>query len=523
MKLAFLSLIVIFLEFMQLVSGGYIAVSKINADVIMPPMKGMTLNAWSAEAYNSSDCDQSIANLAGIKSNWVLLTVFWFMDTYRDVDMHRRPDLYTASDSSVIHAIQRAHGLGLEVALKPMVDVVDGTWRGQIVPSDWALWFENYRSFINYYAVLAENNDVGMFVVGTELRSSQTYETEWRQVIADAHVTFSGPLTYAANWDSYGTGSIRFWDALDYVGVDAYFPLTDSFSPSLSQLMSAWSHCMKSGYISRNWVNELYQTYVATGRKILFSEIGYCSQDGTNTRPWDWNISPNVDLQEQADCYQAALEVFHNKTWFNGWFWWNWETDPDAGGPSEKHYTPQNKPAQNILNQYYYEIPPDIAVTNIALRKLVVGNGYSLGINVTVQNQGLYPETFNLTILANEMELSTSAVVLENGASSTMTFSWNTSGFVNGVYALSAYAVPIAFEVDVSDNTRSSDENVSVSIPGDVDANGHIDILDVVKITSIYSLKLGESFFNSNSDIDDDGIISILDVVICTGHYGQSG
>lgn len=150
-----------------------------NPASIMPPMKGMTINAWSAEAYNSSDFDQSIANLASINANWVTFTVFWFMETGDDTEMNPRLDLYTASNSSLIHAIQKAHELEMKVALKPMVDVVDGTWRGQIQPTNWTLWFENYCSFINFYANLAETNSVELFEVGTELRSSQFMESEW--------------------------------------------------------------------------------------------------------------------------------------------------------------------------------------------------------------------------------------------------------------------------------------------------------------------------------------------------------
>jgi hypothetical protein len=327
-----------------------------GAAFTMPSMKGMTVNAWSAEAYNSSDFDQSIENLANLEANWVTFTVFWFMEHYNDTEMHRRPDLYTASDSSLVHAIQKAHDLGMEVALKPMVDVVDGTWRGQIAPASWTLWFQNYRNFINYYADFSMVNNVELFTVGTELKSSQSYESQWRQVVSQVRTRFSQNITYAANWDSYSTSNVKFWDALDYVGVDAYFPLTNLYSPTVQQLISAWSHCTASGWwgTGRNWTNELYSTYTQTTKKIVFTEIGYYSQDGTNTQPWTGFSPPHeIDLQEQADCYQAALENFRNRTWFMGWFWWNWETDPNAGGPTDNWYPLQNKPAQDILNQYY--------------------------------------------------------------------------------------------------------------------------------------------------------------------------
>ena len=420
---------------------------RLEAEVLaqlVPPMKGMTLNAWSYEAYNSSGCDQSLTNLANIKANWVLLTVFWFMNTTADVEIHPRPDLYTASDSSLIHAIQKAQELGMKVALKPMVDVADGNWRGVINPANWTAWFQNYRSFINHFADIAQTNDVQLFVVGTELKSSQQYEAEWRTVIRDAMLRFSRELTYAANWDSYSPSTwIKFWDALDYVGVDAYFPLTSSYNPTLSQLISAWS--------SR--VTGLHSVSTQTGKKILFTEIGYCSQNGTNIQPWNWEVSSTLDMQEQADCYQAALEAFKSETWFEGWFWWNWETDPNAGGPTERHYTPQNKPAQSILNQYYYEVAPDVSVTNVTCSRTKVELGGTVDIQATVANQGIYPETFNLTAYVNNTAIETQTITLANASSIITNFLWDTLGFENGNYTVKVYAWPLPYETDTTDNT----------------------------------------------------------------------
>ena len=425
-------------------------IQKTDAEILaqlMPPMKGMTLNAWSYEAYNSSNCDQSLTNLVNIKANWVLLTVFWFMDNSTDVQIVPRPENYTASDSSLIHAIQKAQELGIKVALKPMVDIahpLPGEWRGVINPSNWTAWFQNYRSFINHFADIAQTNDVQLFIVGTELKSSQQYEAEWRAVIGEARLRFNRELTYAANHDSYSPGTwVKFWDALDYVGVDAYFPLTSSYNPTLSTLISAWS--------SR--VTQLYSASTQTGKKILFTEIGYCSQNGTNTQPYNWEVSGILDLQEQADCYQAALEVFKDKTWFEGWFWWNWETDPNAGGPTEKHYTSQNKPAQNILNQYYYEVAPDISMTNVTCSETKVELGGTVNIQATVANQGTYTETFNLTAYANNTAIETQTITLTNGSSIVTDFLWDTMGFENGNYTMRVYAWPIPFETDTTDNT----------------------------------------------------------------------
>jgi hypothetical protein len=374
----------------------------------MPLMKGMTINAWSAEAYNSSSFDQSLSNLAGIKANWVTFTIFWFMNTSSDTQMSPRPDLYTASDSSLIHAIQRAHELDLAVALKPMVDVADGTWRGQISPSNWTLWFQNYRTFINYYSDIAQANDVELFTVGTELRSSQSYTSEWRSVISQARTHFSRNMTYAANWDTWVPGAgygIGFWNDLDYVGADGYFPLTNSYNPTLTQLISAWSYCTASGWwgTGRNWTNELYSTYTQTGKSIIFTEIGYTSQNGTNTQPWTWNVSPTLDLQEQADCYEAALKVFKEKPWFMGWFWWAWETNPNAGGPCDKDYTPQNKPAQTTLYQYYSSrtVTFQAATVNVPVTVNYTCNGTSGTLTIPVAGSNTTAVPYGSTLHFN--------------------------------------------------------------------------------------------------------------------------
>jgi hypothetical protein len=163
----------------------------------------------------------------------------------------------------------------------------------------------------------------------------------------------------------------------------------------------------------------------------------------------------------------------------------------------------------------------DIAVTNVTPLKTIVGQGYSMRINVTVENQGDQTETFNVTVYTNTTAIETQTVnSIPNGTSTILTFTWNTTGFAKGNYTISAYAWPVPGETDISNNTLT-DGWVVVTIPGDVDGDFDVDIYDVVKITGIYASRQGDLQFNPNSDLDDDGEITIYDVVRCTSHYGQ--
>ncbi len=162
----------------------------------------------------------------------------------------------------------------------------------------------------------------------------------------------------------------------------------------------------------------------------------------------------------------------------------------------------------------------DVAVTNVTSSKTIVGQGYNLSITVTATDFGDYTENFNLTFYADTTVIAAQIITLAGENSATVTYTWNTAGFAYGNYTLSGYAEPVLGDTNTTNNTFN-DGWVVVTIPGDVDGNGVVSILDVVKITAIYASKEGTPGFNPNSDINDDGEITILDIVICTSHYGE--
>ena len=83
------------------------------------------------------------------------------------------------------------------------------------------------------------------------------------------------------------------------------YPLTNKNDPTLAELRAAWApHVTTLSSLASTWK-----------MSILFTEIGYRSQDGANQHPWDWQVVGRVDLQEQADAYQAAFESVFTQTW----------------------------------------------------------------------------------------------------------------------------------------------------------------------------------------------------------------
>jgi hypothetical protein len=162
----------------------------------------------------------------------------------------------------------------------------------------------------------------------------------------------------------------------------------------------------------------------------------------------------------------------------------------------------------------------DIAVTNVTPSKTVIGQSYSLSIYVTVENQGDTIETFNVTLYANITSVATQTITLSGGNSTTITFTWNTSGFAKGNYTIWAYAEPVPDETDTEDNTYTNGI-VYVGIPGDVDGSGAVLLTDLVTVAKAYGSKPSDPNWNPNADVDDNAIVGLSDLVIVAKHYGQ--
>jgi hypothetical protein len=307
--------------------------------------KGMSFAAWWPGLYSSPDADQALSELREDGADWLSLIVTRYQDTITSTTIHASPG--TPTDDDLVHVINQAHSLGMKVMLKPHLDLANDPshWRGDIgvgfSEADWAAWFASYKNFIDHYAQLAQTYGADQFCIGTELVSTEFRATNWRSVITGVRGFFSGPITYAANQGS--EPSLSWWDAVDFIGVDAYYPLTDKNDPTRDELKAAWvPHVTSLKTLSENW-----------GKPILFTEIGYPSLDGANREPWNGQVSNVIDLQEQADLYQALLESFFNQTWFAGVFWFTWETDPFQGGPCDMRATPHDKPAEAVLRAWY--------------------------------------------------------------------------------------------------------------------------------------------------------------------------
>jgi hypothetical protein len=161
-------------------------------------------------------------------------------------------------------------------------------------------------------------------------------------------------------------------------------------------------------------------------------------------------------------------------------------------------------------------IPSDVAITSATSSKTVVGQGYSDEVNVTVVNYGTNTETFNVTVYANTTAIATQTVILVSGAFTTITLTWNTAGFAYGNYIISASVTLAKGETNtwVGPFTYGT---VKVTIPGDINGDGVVNIFDLGIITGNWQQTVPPA--PANADILGVGIINLLDLGMVTGHW----
>lgn len=301
--------------------------------------------------------EENFQALAKSGVNWIVQVPFGWQDSHDSPSLRFHTDRYVMwgeRDEGIEITTNLARKFGIKTLLKPHVWLRRSRdkWRGDIRMTneeDWRQWFENYRAFIMHYAGLAERLKIEGFCIGTELHGTVAdREADWRDLIASVRSIYSGKLVYAANWYKEFE-EVKFWDQLDFIGIQAYFPLASGESPTMDEIKSNW----------KPHLNSLHRISKKYGKPILFTEIGYRSTPDGAMEPWKWlargeRRSGPVDLQTQANCYEAFFQTFWHLDWFAGSYIWKWYPQhQSAGGPDDRDFTPQNKIAENVMAKWY--------------------------------------------------------------------------------------------------------------------------------------------------------------------------
>lgn len=306
------------------------------------------INGLSFVASNRKLVQKDTESVNLVNANWVALMPFGFMKNTKDPSLsfnHKRQWWgETAEGIKVTSALFEKQKV--KRMLKPQIWIRGGKFTGLISMETEEQWLElekNYTSFILFYAQLAQKANVELFCIGTELNLFVTNRPKyWSNLIVQIKQIYSGKITYASNWDSYN--SPTFWKELDYIGIDAYFPLSNSKTPTLDELTESWLPIKET----------LKKFSEQNNKSIIFTEFGYRSIDYPAKEPWDSSIKESYNAIAQQNSLQALFHNCWQEPWMEGGFLWKWfDNQKEAGGVNNKGFTVQNKLAEDLVGQFY--------------------------------------------------------------------------------------------------------------------------------------------------------------------------
>jgi len=341
------------------------------------PIKGVSLLPGGATDLFTPGSDQAISSIARLNANTIAIPVFWFQDDLTSSVIEQNTFLYSPTMSSLEHAITEAQSQNLNVVILPMVDVRTGQWRANINPRSGSAWWNNYSDYIVTMAELAQDTGVAKLSLGTGLTSAEASTAQWQNLITQVSNVYDGDVTYVVDHTSLFDRQIPWLKQLDEVWIDAYFSLSDSLNPTLPELTNAWQNI--AGSVA-NWYddNQLNQPLVFIN--------GYRSRIGSASEPWDsWAQAP-VDLKVQSDAITAELSSLWSEKYFGGYVNWHTSTNPNIGGPKDTGYTVKNKPAQDVLNEWFTDILPGDATKDGTFNQFDIIQVLQAGKYLTGQN-----------------------------------------------------------------------------------------------------------------------------------------
>ncbi|NVK63533.1 MAG: glycoside hydrolase TIM-barrel-like domain-containing protein [Flavobacteriales bacterium] len=304
------------------------------------------MSGVSLEMPANEIAENKFGEVADFGAKWVALIPYGYTQQGESkVHFNWEGRWWGESLNGTARCITYAHDQGLKTLLKPHVWVVGQGWPGRFEPeseSKWLEWEKSYRDYILACAYLADSLDVDAFCIGTEYRKAVVDRPQfWSDLIDDVREVYQGPLTYAANWDNYE--NVSFWDKLDFIGIDAYFPLSKKKEPTTQELEKGWEEiAQKLDDFAQKW-----------NKKIAFTEYGFKSVDYLHDQSSKEGQDVKPNMQNQKNAYTAFFNSVWRKDWMMGGFFWKWHFYENAGGKNNTRYTPQNKPAAAIVQRNY--------------------------------------------------------------------------------------------------------------------------------------------------------------------------
>ncbi|WP_405412816.1 glycoside hydrolase family 113 [Maribacter sp. Asnod1-A12] len=314
----------------------------------LPYLKGFNFAHEGYSIYNgygSQKATESLLKQKNMGSNAMAIVPYTGInDINTPTPLHFSDNAGSENDDAVVHAVSMASNMGMYTLLKPQI-YVGGSWPGGIdMPTEeqWNKFHDYYYRWIRHYAFLAEIHEMDALCIGVEFATATLAQPEaWRSMIKKTRALYSGQLTYAANWGEEFE-NIEFWDDLDFVGLNSYYPLSKKDNPTDEELRLQFDTI-------KTKIKKVYDRFK---KPIVFTEIGFRSVD----TPWKnphAEADDSINEESQRRGYEIIFEGIQDEPWCQGILWWKFPSYIEYRGEHNNAFTPNNKLAEETVRDWF--------------------------------------------------------------------------------------------------------------------------------------------------------------------------
>jgi hypothetical protein len=289
---------------------------------------------------------QAMQNIQALGSNWIVLTPTWTYEKSFPLVLAPVPGK-DAFWNDTYRMVTQARSSNMNVAIFPtprFASNADDFWGGAPKNGDWwQTWFDHYRAFAINFADLATQSGAQTLILGGDwvgpalpdgtladgITSSgvpEDAETRWRSIIAEVRTHFRGTILWALPYNQeYVDAPLGFLSDIDGVYLLWGVKLSDSSNPTAESMAN------EAGRLLDTNISPLASLLgkpiiIATAYPSANGAASGCISDG-HGGCLNWNqlsqpnpdvSSVNLNLQLQADIYEAMLTAINQRQWVGG-------------------------------------------------------------------------------------------------------------------------------------------------------------------------------------------------------------
>ncbi len=288
---------------------------------------------------------EAIKTVPDLGVNWLMLTPSWTFTNGTPPILEPLPsqDMLQPELVSSIGTGQRAN---LNVGLFPQANFptdIDAWW--QAVARDfpwWVSFFERYTNFVLHHASVASSTNAGVLILGgdwldpalpggqltdgTPSNVPEDAEARWRSLIGQVRERYSGKIGWAISYPQGIKDPPPFLDAVDQVYILWSAPLASQPDASLEELQAQAAAIFDQELLPFQQQVQRPVIIAISYPSIDQAATGCIAISGGGCLAYDLLAPPNADipelklnLQAQADAYNAVLASINERSWISGY------------------------------------------------------------------------------------------------------------------------------------------------------------------------------------------------------------